>query len=335
MLPKDYVRLRLTGEWATDVADASGTLLLDVARRTWSAEVLDALELPRAWLPPVLESPAVAGVTIACDDLAQGVPVAAGAGDCAAAALGVGIDRPGPLSIVLGTSGVVFAALPSFRVRAAGPRARLLPCRAGRLACDGSDVVGSRVAAVVSRPACARRAVRRARRRGRCLGAGRRGPAVPALSRGREDPARRSRRESRVRRASSCDTTAARWCGPCSRASRSACATRSSCCASWVSRQSRHASRAAAHARLPGCGSSPPSSDCRSRRPRPRRDLPSAPRCSAALPEGCSPTCTTRSRACVRVGATIEPDASRVAAYDQLYERFRALYPALRRTEET
>ncbi len=57
MLPKDYVRLRLTGEWATDVADASGTLLLDVARRSWSAEVLDALELPRAWLPPVLESP--------------------------------------------------------------------------------------------------------------------------------------------------------------------------------------------------------------------------------------------------------------------------------------
>ena len=52
MLPKDYVRLRLTGEWATDVADASGTLLLDVAARTWSAEVLDALELPPAWMPP-------------------------------------------------------------------------------------------------------------------------------------------------------------------------------------------------------------------------------------------------------------------------------------------
>ena len=56
MLPKDYVRLRLTGEWATDVADASGTLLLDVARRTWSDEVLEALDLPRAWLPPVHES---------------------------------------------------------------------------------------------------------------------------------------------------------------------------------------------------------------------------------------------------------------------------------------
>ena len=114
MLPKDYVRLKLTGEWATDVADASGTLLLDVARRRWSTEVLDALDLDPAILPPLLESPEVSGTTIACDDLSQGVPVAAGAGDCAAAALGVGIDRPGPLSIVMGTSGVVFAALPAF-----------------------------------------------------------------------------------------------------------------------------------------------------------------------------------------------------------------------------
>ncbi len=114
MLPKDYVRLRLTGEWATDVADASGTLLLDVARRRWSAEVLDALDLDPAILPPLLESPDVSGATNACDDLSQGIPVAAGAGDCAAAALGVGIDRPGPLSIVMGTSGVVFAALPAF-----------------------------------------------------------------------------------------------------------------------------------------------------------------------------------------------------------------------------
>jgi xylulokinase len=113
-LPKDYVRLRLTGEWATDVADASGTLLLDVAGREWSDEVLSALELHAACLPPVLESPQVTGST------QQGIPVAAGAGDCAAAALGVGIDRPGPLSIVLGTSGVVFAALPSYPARPDG-----------------------------------------------------------------------------------------------------------------------------------------------------------------------------------------------------------------------
>ncbi len=107
-LPKDYVRLRLCAAHATDVADASGTLLLDVARRRWSDDVLDALGLDPAWLPAVLESPEVSGQT------RDGVPVAAGAGDQAAGALGVGVDRPGPLSIVLGTSGVVFAALEEF-----------------------------------------------------------------------------------------------------------------------------------------------------------------------------------------------------------------------------
>ena len=89
LLPKDYVRLRLTGEHAIDAADASGTLLLDVAGRRWSDEVLDALEIPPAWLPPVLESPAISGTT------ATGVPVAAGAGDCAAAGLGVGVGPSG------------------------------------------------------------------------------------------------------------------------------------------------------------------------------------------------------------------------------------------------
>jgi len=116
LLPKDYVRLRLTGEHAIDVADASGTLLFDVARRRWSREMLEALELDAAWLPRALESPEVSGETVA------GIPVAAGAGDQAAAALGVGVDRPGPVSVVLGTSGVVFAALPAF---AAEPQARV------------------------------------------------------------------------------------------------------------------------------------------------------------------------------------------------------------------
>jgi len=100
LLPKDYVRLRLTGARATDAADASGTLLFEVPKRRWSEEVLEALEIPSAWLPEAYESP--------------DVPGAPGAGDQAAAALGVGVDRPGPLSIVLGTSGVVFAALPGF-----------------------------------------------------------------------------------------------------------------------------------------------------------------------------------------------------------------------------
>jgi xylulokinase len=108
LLPKDYVRLRLTGELATDVADASGTLLFDVGARGWSAEVTDALEIPLSWLPPAHES---------CEETGthDGAPVAAGAGDQAAGAVGVGVDRPGPASVVLGTSGVVFAATPEFR----------------------------------------------------------------------------------------------------------------------------------------------------------------------------------------------------------------------------
>jgi xylulokinase len=105
LLPKDYVRLRLEGERAIDAADASGTLLFDVANRRWSGEVLDALELPEAWLPPAFESPAIAG-----------------AGDQQAGALGVGIDRPGPVSVVLGTSGVILAVLPRY---AAEPQARV------------------------------------------------------------------------------------------------------------------------------------------------------------------------------------------------------------------
>ncbi len=115
-LPKDYVRLALWGEHATDVADASGMLLLDVAGRRWSEEMLDALDVDPAWLPAVLESPAVSAHT------ADGVAVAAGAGDQAAGAVGVGVEGPGPVSVVLGTSGVVFAALPSF---AADPQARV------------------------------------------------------------------------------------------------------------------------------------------------------------------------------------------------------------------
>jgi xylulokinase len=111
MLPKDYVRLRLCGEHATDVADASGTLLFDVAARRWSARVVEALDVDAAWLPRALESPVVSGLAD------RDVPVAAGAGDQAAGAVGVGVlagGRGGVVSIVLGTSGVVFAASGAF-----------------------------------------------------------------------------------------------------------------------------------------------------------------------------------------------------------------------------
>jgi xylulokinase len=108
LLPKDYVRLRLCGEHATDVTDASGTSWFDVAERRWSDRVLSALEVEPAWLPRAEESAVVTGTT------ADGVPVAAGAGDQGAGALGVGVDRPGPVSVVLGTSGVVLAALSGY-----------------------------------------------------------------------------------------------------------------------------------------------------------------------------------------------------------------------------
>ncbi len=116
LLPKDYVRLRLCGEKAIDVADASGTLLFDVAHREWSEEVCRALEIPMEWLPRALESAEVSGHT------ADGVPVAAGAGDQAAGAVGVGVVEPGPASVVLGTSGVVFSTLEAYK---ADPEARV------------------------------------------------------------------------------------------------------------------------------------------------------------------------------------------------------------------
>jgi xylulokinase len=114
LLPKDYIRFRLTGERATDVADASGTLLFDVARRRWSGAMLDAAEINADYLPGVFESPEVTGRVSAegaeATGLRAGTPVVAGAGDQAAGAVGMGIVRPGAVSATIGTSGVVFAA---------------------------------------------------------------------------------------------------------------------------------------------------------------------------------------------------------------------------------
>src|SRR6266568_8995257 len=114
MLPKDYVRLRLTGDRAIDMADASGTLMLDVARRQWSDEVLRAAEIDRSLLPALYESPDVCGKVSAigaeATGLAAGTPVVAGAGDQAAGATGMGVVAPGTVSATIGTSGVVFAA---------------------------------------------------------------------------------------------------------------------------------------------------------------------------------------------------------------------------------
>src|SRR6202158_2594457 len=114
MLPKDYVRFRLTGARAIDVADASGTLLLDVVNRRWSAKMMEVSQLDEALLPKVFESHEITGYVTAegaqATGLSEGIPVVAGAGDQAAGAVGMGIVRPGAVSATIGTSGVVFAA---------------------------------------------------------------------------------------------------------------------------------------------------------------------------------------------------------------------------------
>ncbi len=113
LLPKDFVRHRLTGGLATDASDAAGTLLLDLRARDWSDEILSALAIPRAWLPRVHEGPEVTGKISAegarATGLPEGLPVVAGGGDNAAAAVGSGVVRPGTGLVSLGTSGVVFA----------------------------------------------------------------------------------------------------------------------------------------------------------------------------------------------------------------------------------
>jgi xylulokinase len=118
LLPKDYIRYRLTGELATDVSDASGTLLLDLRRRDWSEEVLERLEIEPAWLPTVAESvdqTGSVGASLAAElGIRPGVPVAAGAGDNAAAAVGVGVIAPGVGVSSIGTSGVVFVPSETF-----------------------------------------------------------------------------------------------------------------------------------------------------------------------------------------------------------------------------
>jgi xylulokinase len=114
LLPKDYVRFRLTGDRATDVADASGTLLFDVTGRRWSSEVAAALDIDLGLLPKAFESPEVTGrvseAGAAATGLRSGTPVVAGGGDQAAGAVGMGIVQAGLVSATIGTSGVVFAA---------------------------------------------------------------------------------------------------------------------------------------------------------------------------------------------------------------------------------
>lgn len=117
LLPKDYVRYKLTGDFATDKAGGAGTILFDIKTRTWSQEVLEALGLPREWFPPTFEGPEVTGTlsreAAQATGLAAGTPVVGGGGDQAAQAVGVGAVEAGIIAVTLGTSGVVFATTPS------------------------------------------------------------------------------------------------------------------------------------------------------------------------------------------------------------------------------
>jgi xylulokinase len=124
LLPKDYIRYRLTGAYAMEVSDASGTALFDVQHRRWSDEMLGALDIPRAWLPEVFESP-IPSAKISADaaketGLVAGTPVVGGGGDQAAQAVGSGIIQTGIISATMGTSGVVFAATDKFLLEPEG-----------------------------------------------------------------------------------------------------------------------------------------------------------------------------------------------------------------------
>jgi xylulokinase len=113
LLPKDYVRYCLTAEYAMDVADGSGTVLMDIKQRSWSPEILAALGIPAEWMPPLYEGPQITGRITAqaaeATGLVAGTPVIAGGGDQPAQAVGVGAVREGIVALTLGTSGVVFA----------------------------------------------------------------------------------------------------------------------------------------------------------------------------------------------------------------------------------
>lgn len=124
LLPKDFIRYRLTSEFAMDKADASGTVLMDLKQRNWSDEVLDGLEIPRSWMPQLYEGPEITGritpEAAQATGLKPGMPVMAGGGDQATQAVGVGAVEPGIIGLTVGTSGVVFATTPSALIEPQG-----------------------------------------------------------------------------------------------------------------------------------------------------------------------------------------------------------------------
>ncbi len=118
LLPKDYLRFKLTGEYVSEMSDASGMLLLNVAKREWSQDMLDALEIPASWLPRLVEGTGITGAVNAqaaeATGLSAGTPVVGGGGDQAAGAVGMGCVAPDRIGVTIGTSGVVFAPLTNY-----------------------------------------------------------------------------------------------------------------------------------------------------------------------------------------------------------------------------
>ncbi len=194
MLPKDYVRFQLTGERATDVADASGTLLLDVAHRCWSKEMLAAVEMDESILPALFESPEICGrisaAGAAATGLKIGTPVVAGAGDQAAGAIGYGSRLSGNSQRDHRNFGSSFRRHGCSIARSKRKAAYILPRGSRALVRDGRDSSGWPLAALVQRPVwCARgrstRVVRQPRGRGRESACGMRWSAVGTLFDGR------------------------------------------------------------------------------------------------------------------------------------------------------
>ena len=316
VLPKDYVRFRLNGEWAIDVADASGTLLFDVAHRRWSDDVLAALEVPHDWLPPVHESTEIAG-----------------AGDQQAAALGVGVIEPGIVSVVLGTSGVVLASLPAFAHDREARVHAFCHARPGHVGSDGRDAQRGRIAAVVSRRSRAGCVLRGADGRGRALGSGGRGLDIPPLPPGRADSPRGSGCAGLVHRAL-----------PSPRSGRAGPrgARRGRVRSARLARASAGARCSTPQGRVSGGGA-------RSRLwleivasvlglPLELTVVEEGSAYGAALLAGVVAGSFVDAddavAACVRARERIEPNARWASAYEEGYARFRALYPALRGVEE-
>ncbi len=215
LLPKDYVRYRLTGTFATEVSDASGTLLLDVANRRWSRELLGKLDIDPALLPACHESQEVSAQVSELGSKATGLPVGTpvvgGGGDQPAGAVGNGIVRQGVVSATMGTSGVVFAHADSLGFDPAGQAAARLPCRARRLARHGRRAVGGWQLSVVPQRAGqgrgrdgqeeGRRPLLPANRRGRAGRARGGGAFLPPLPDRRANAAFRPRRQGGLGRA--------------------------------------------------------------------------------------------------------------------------------------